>query len=73
MYILELLFKLLNKNKSDNKNIEPIFNPEAEEYEEENCEHIFIPIDSTKEVLACSKCGFVIKKSDIPSNNFFLK
>ena len=30
--------------------------------EANNCEHNFMPVDSTGEVLACTKCGFVIKK-----------
>ena len=28
------------------------------------CQHNFMPIDSTGEVLACTKCGFVVKKRD---------
>jgi len=28
--------------------------------DEEKCEHIFSPVDSTKTVLACVKCGFLI-------------
>ena len=26
-----------------------------------NCEHNFMPVDSTGLVLACTKCGFVVK------------
>ena len=28
------------------------------------CEHHFMPIDSTGLTLACTKCGFVVKKKD---------
>ena len=69
MYIVELLIKLFNK-----KNEPPIVqvvNPE-DEYNAEKCEHLFYPIDSTKKVLACSKCGLVIKASEIlKKKNFF--
>ena len=69
MYIVELLIKLMNKKK------EPpplkVENPE-EEYNAEKCEHLFYPIDSTKKVLACSKCGLVVKASEvIKKKNFF--
>lgn len=29
-----------------------------------NCEHNFMPVDSTGLVLACTKCGFVVKKRE---------
>jgi hypothetical protein len=36
-----------------------------------------VPIDSTKQILACSKCGLVVKREDIPkmpnNGNFFIK
>ena len=28
------------------------------------CEHNFMPVDSTGLVLACTKCGFVVKNKD---------
>ena len=79
MYIFELINKLKNrKNES-----EPVFDEGdsefgagAEELEDASiCDHVFMPIDSTKTVLACSKCGFVIKNtktkfSEIDKNPF---
>ena len=35
------------------------------------CEHLFMPIDSTGEILACSKCGQLIKRSNLKPSNFF--
>ena len=74
MYIIELFIKWLNKNKrTESVNPEKTFkegvniNREGEitkepiEDEALNCEHNFMPIDSTGLVLACTKCGFVIK------------
>lgn len=72
MYILELLFKLLNKNKEEKTQTQEL-SFEASEYDEEKCEHIFLPIDSTKKVLACTKCGYMIKPEKQPKKNFFMK
>ena len=60
MYILEIFIKWLNKRQIKE------FIPEKPSFEEEdealNCEHNFMPIDSTGLILACTKCGFVVKK-----------
>ena len=61
MYIFELIAKLKAK-KYAKKEIE------APKAEEEKCRHILVPIDSTKKVLACSKCGFLIKRSALPQS-----
>ena len=66
MYILEKCIKLyLNITK---KNPVPIVLPETEEVELEDivtCKHNFMPIDSTGKILACSKCGYVIRKDKL--------
>ena len=61
MYIFELAYKLVQKviTKKAPKE-EP-----AEKTEEEICEHVFLPVDSTKKTLACTKCGLLIKTDDI--------
>ena len=74
MYIFELFVKWLNKNKRgtganpENNLKEGVnINQEGEivdkpiEDEALTCEHNFMPVDSTGLVLACTKCGFVIK------------
>lgn len=70
MYILELIVKWINPQKK----YEPRkkFDPFAQDnLEEENCEHIFLPIDSTGETLACSKCGLLVKREDMKDKNIF--
>lgn len=65
MYIIELIVKMIKQRG----NVEPHL---AEEIPE-TCEHIFLPIDSTKKILACSKCGMVIKPENLnvkPKNPF---
>lgn len=44
----------------------PVYDYSEDEYEK--CEHIFMPVDSTGTVLACTKCGFVKKKDEIKTS-----
>ena len=74
MYIIELFIKWINKNKRrekanpDNTLKEGLhYNQDGEIIKEPveddtiTCKHNFMPVDSTGLVLACTKCGFVIK------------
>lgn len=66
MYIIELLAKICKEKRQ--KRLNTLVSDEPE-----RCSHIFIPIDSTGEILACSKCGEVIKKGEVefkPKNPF---
>ncbi len=62
MYIIELFLKL--KNNIKNKKLK---NNHPKKNEMEKCDHLFVPIDSTGEILACSKCGeiYKLKKEEI--------
>ena len=74
MYIIELLIKWINKNKRMEKanpdnilkegvifDTEGVISTKLPEDDALTCEHNFMPVDSTGLVLACTKCGFVIK------------
>ncbi|MBQ2611982.1 hypothetical protein IJF81_06290 [bacterium] len=69
MYIFELLYRFINKKYERENKYDPL--KESVENEEESCEHVFLPIDSSGEVLACSKCGLVVNKSDMKGKNIF--
>lgn len=61
MYIIEKLWDWLFPEKLDREyDYDPLKHIEDED--EENCEHEFRPVDSTGEVLACIKCGYIIKR-----------
>lgn len=65
MYIIELFIKWINKNKRGNgANPDGVFHESFKPDEDEalHCNHNFMPVDSTGEILACTKCGFVVKK-----------
>ncbi len=77
MYFIELLVKKFkNKKNKYTKNTEYKIADETS-FEEEPCNHIFMPIDETGEILACKNCGMIINKSEIkdknPKFNFFMQ
>lgn len=67
MYLLELVVKLFKKNEKQKSD----FDPFVIEENDVKCEHIFLPVDSSGEVLACSKCGLVVNKKDLKDINIF--
>lgn len=72
MYLIELIAKFVNKKNCKRKVNFEIPQEEIEDYE--NCEHLYMVIDSTKRYLACSKCGNIIKNPAIKKKkNFFIK
>lgn len=66
MYIFELIVKLFSPKKAQQD-----FELFPEEEQPEECEHVFLPVDSSGEVLACSKCGLVVNKKDLKDINIF--
>lgn len=69
MYFIELLVKkFLKKDKSEG--YDPL-SSDNHDTEYENCEHIFMPIDSSGETLACTLCGLVVNKKDLKRKNIF--
>ena len=60
MYLIELIVKKIFSKKNGF-----IKQKTEEELEEERCEHVFMPVDSTGEILACNKCGAVVHKSKL--------
>ncbi len=70
MYFIELLVKYFKKDKVENildkleneRAIDPLDEKFEIEDDSEHCEHLFLPVDSTGETFACTKCGLVIDK-----------
>lgn len=74
MYFIEFIVKKFFKDRKPQPKSD--FDPLKEETEEEeissdNCEHMFMPIDSSGEILACSLCGMVVHKKDLKKKNIF--
>ncbi len=71
MYLIELIVKWINPKKKYKP--QRTYDPFAKDETEESCEHMFLPIDSTGETLACSLCGLVVNKKDLKDINIFKK
>ena len=70
MYIIELIVKKFLKREKDS-GYNPLEEETDDEIEYENCEQIFMTIDSSGETLACTKCGLVVNKKDMKRRNIF--
>ncbi len=72
MYIIELLFNIFKKKEKQTDNYNPI-NIDGTELEEksEDCEHLFMPLDSSNEYFACKYCGLVVPKEKLKNKNIF--
>ncbi len=70
MYLFELITRyIMGKKYKKASSFDPFAQDDIEN--SDNCEHIFLPIDSSGEVLACSKCGLVVNKKDLKDVNIF--
>jgi hypothetical protein len=70
MYFIEYIVKKFTQKKE-----KPIRNPlsENEIQDYETCEHVFMPVDSTGEILSCTKCGTLVKRRELKNKNFFMQ
>lgn len=69
MYIFELLAQIFKKKENLNT-----YNPldiEENMEDDENCEHLFLPLDSSNTMFACKYCGLVVPKEKLKNKNIF--
>ena len=71
MYLFELIVKWINPKRKfePRKKYDPFAQENIEN--DENCKHIFLPVDSTGETLACTLCGLVVNKNNLKDINIF--
>ncbi len=62
MYIFELLVKAFSNKKRKTRFYSPEVSENIVETPEE-CEHLFMPLDSSNEYFACRNCGLVVPKN----------
>jgi len=74
MFFIEFFVKFFSNKKLPPVNLK-MYDDGEEPLEDINtCDHVFLPVDSTKRVYACSKCGYVITKKDFDDKrNIFKK
>ena len=75
MYFIELIVNAILNRKKNKQKSDTDFDPMQENFEEdyESCEHIFMPIDSNGDILACRNCGLVVNRKDLKNKNFFMR
>lgn len=73
MYIFELLYKIFKKKPSIvNSEFEPIMAKTDGLIEDsQDCNHLFMPLDSSNEMFACKHCGIIAHKSQLKNKNIF--
>lgn len=61
MYILECILRyIFPKKLNADYDYDPLKQDSSDD--DEDCDHEFMPVDSTGETLACIKCGFVVQR-----------
>ncbi len=74
MYIVEKIVKLYFKYLKKERTLPDYSSIQKEELEDVvSCKHNFMPIDSTGNILACSKCGYVVTRKRLNRNRNFFK
>ena len=73
MYIFELITQYIKGKKYTARNTFDPFENEIDGLEEgsENCEHLFLPLDSSNENFACKYCGLIVPKEKLKNKNIF--
>lgn len=72
MYIFELITQLFKRKKNfSNNNYNPLENKDDIIENSEDCEHLFMPLDSTNTMFACKYCGLVVPKEKLKNKNIF--
>ena len=75
MYIFELITEFLKGKKyKKSTKYDPLeVLPDDFVEDAENCEHLFMPLDSSGEMFACKYCGIVVPRSKLKNKNIFKK
>ena len=72
MYIFELVAQLFKKKKYLPQNSFDPLTQEPEEFDEsENCNHMFLPLDSSNTLFACKYCGLIMPREKLKDRNLF--
>lgn len=72
MYIFELIAQAFRKKNKPIQNYDPMETNEEDFIEDsENCEHLFLPLDSSNTMFACKYCGLVVPKEKLKNKNIF--
>ena len=68
MYILEWITQYIKGKKYKTNTPKYTSNDSDEISNPDECNHFFMPLDSSKEYFSCKYCGFIISKKDLEHN-----
>ena len=72
MYIFELIAQLFKKKKYiSTYSFDPLSQNEDEQDDSENCNHMFLPLDSSNTLFACKFCGLIMPREKLKDKNIF--
>lgn len=73
MYIFELIAQIFQTKKyNQHKTYDPLdIESNGLVDDSEECEHFFLPLDSSKELFACKYCGIIVPKEKLKDRNIF--
>ena len=69
MYIFELIIQAFKNKRNSTKTYNPM--EQSQDDNPENCNHLFMPIDSSNELFACKHCGIIVPKEKLKNKNIF--
>lgn len=71
MYIFELIAQAFKKKERvDIPKFDPMNDEDLIE-NSDNCEHLFLPLDSSNTMFACKYCGLVVPREKLKNKNIF--
>ncbi len=71
MYVFELILNFFQKKKYNGKTYNPLDETPNELSDEDVCEHLFLPLDSSNTLFACKYCGIIVPAEKLKDRNIF--
>ena len=71
MYIFELIANAFRSKNRNCNTYNPLNSTDELIEDSDNCEHLFMPLDSSNTMFACKNCGLVVSKEDLKNKNIF--
>jgi len=71
MYIFELIAQVLKPKKKKMISYNPMLQEDDIIEKSEDCDHLFMPLDSSNTMFACKYCGLVVPAEKLKNKNIF--
>lgn len=71
MYIFEIIAQIFKKKRPLINNYDPLSETQLQQVDDSDCEHLFLPLDSSNTMFACKYCGLIVPKEKLKNKNIF--